>query len=76
MPFAAVGFLLTGYFQAVKKTRQATALSVIRKGIFDIPLMFALNVLIPLYGPLMCQAIMDGVAALCALVMYRRTRRS
>ncbi len=75
MPFAAVGFLLMGYFQAVKKTRQATLLSLIRKGIFDVPLMFALNAVIPLYGPVMCQAIMDATAALCALAMYRRLRR-
>lgn len=75
MPFAAVGFLMVGYFQAVGRSRQATILSVIRKGIFDLPMMFALNALLPLYGPVMCQAIMDFVTMLIALAMYRVSKQ-
>lgn len=75
MPFAAIGHLLVGFFQAIKKSRQATVLSVIRKGIFDVPMMFILNAIIPLYGPVMCQPIMDAVAAACALIMYRKEKR-
>lgn len=76
LPFTAVTFLLMGVFQAMKKSRQATALSLIRKGIVDVPLMFLMNLLIPLYGPVMCQPIMDGVSAFCAIIMYLCLKKS
>lgn len=74
LPFSVVTNLLMGFFQAIKKSRQATALSLIRKGIFDIPAMFLLNMVVPLYGPMMCQPIMDIVSASCAVIMYRKDK--
>ena len=76
LPFTAVAFLMVCYFQAVGKSRRATVLSSIRKGVFDVPLMFAMNALIPLYGPVMCQPIMDVVAAVCAILMYQQVKRA
>ena len=74
LPFSVVTNLLMGFFQAIKKSRPATALSLIRKGIFDIPAMFLLNMAVPLYGPMMCQPIMDIVSASCAVIMYRKDK--
>ena len=67
LPFMMVTSLFIGFFQAIKKNRQAAGLSLIRKGIFDIPAMFLLNRIVPLYGPIMCQPIMDFVSASCAV---------
>ena len=75
LPFAGVVFLMTGIFQALKRNRSATVLSTIRKGIFDIPLMYLLNIPFPLYGPVLSQPIMDAVACACALLLYARIRR-
>lgn len=74
LPFTAVAFLMTGIFQATKKNRYATVLSLIRKGIFDIPLMYVLNIPLPLCGPILCQPIMDAVACISALLLYVRAR--
>ncbi|MBQ7777345.1 MAG: MATE family efflux transporter [Oscillibacter sp.] len=76
LPFSAIAFLMVGYFQAVGESRCATVLSSVRKGVFDVPLMFLMNVLVPLYGPVMCQPIMDLVTTICAAVMYRQVKRS
>ena len=76
LPFTAVAFLMVCYFQAIGKSRHATVLSSIRKGVIDVPLMFAMNAVVPLYGPVMCQPIMDIVATVCAALMYRQVKRS
>jgi len=70
MPFMSVTFVLMGFFQATANNRQATALSVIRKGAVDIPLMFLMNLLIPMYGVIACQPITDIISASCAGIMY------
>lgn len=70
MPFMSITFVLMGFFQATANNRQATALSVIRKGAVDIPLMFLMNMVIPMYGVIACQPITDTISASCAAVMY------
>lgn len=76
LPFTAVAFLMVCYFQAVGRSRHAAVLSSVRKGVFDVPLMFVMNAVVPLYGPVMCQPIMDVVATVCAVVMYRQVKRT
>lgn len=75
LPFTAVAFLMVCYFQAIGKSRRAAVLSSVRKGVFDVPLMFLMNMLVPLYGPVMCQPIMDVVTTVCAIIMYRQVKR-
>lgn len=76
LPFTAVAFLMVCYFQAIGKSRHATVLSSVRKGVLDVPLMFAMNALVPLYGPVMCQPIMDVVTTVCAILMYWQIKRT
>lgn len=50
MPLAAATMTMMMFFQASAEKFQATALSMMRKGILDIPLMFLFNGIWPLYG--------------------------
>ena len=66
----AVTFMLVSYFQAVGAKGKAFLLSIIRKGIVDIPLMYLLNVLIPVYGIVACQPITDVISATVGVILY------
>lgn len=70
LPFMAVTFMLVSYFQAVGAKGKAFLLSIIRKGIVDIPLMYLLNVLIPVYGIVACQPITDVISATVGVILY------
>ena len=70
LPFMAVTFMLVSYFQAVSAKGKAFLLSIIRKGIVDIPLMYLLNVLIPVYGIVACQPITDVISATVGVILY------
>lgn len=74
-PFMAVTFSMLSFFQATNENRQSFALSLIRKGVVDIPLMFLLNMVIPIYGIIACQPITDTVSAACAITMFVFWRR-
>lgn len=76
VPFMAFSFLFLSYFQATKENGSALFLSIIRKGIVDIPLMILLNLVIPMYGVIACQPIMDTITALCALLIFIRIRKN
>ena len=41
-----------------------------RKGIVDIPLMIALNLVIPIYGVVMSQPIVDVIGTIVGLILY------
>lgn len=75
VPFMAFSFLFLSFFQATKENSSALFLSIIRKGIADIPLMILLNLVIPMYGVIACQPIMDTITALCAVLMFIRQRK-
>lgn len=70
LPFMAVTFMLVSYFQAIGSKGRAFVLSIIRKGIVDIPLMYLMNVLIPVYGIVACQPITDVISASCGVLLY------
>lgn len=70
LPFMAVTFMLVSYFQAVGAKGKAFLLSIIRKGIVDIPLMYLLNVVIPVYGIVACQPITDVISATVGVILY------
>ncbi len=71
IPFMAVTTAIISFFQAVKRGKAAFSLSLIRKGLFDVPLMFLMDLVLPLYGPVFCQPIMDAVSAATAVFLYR-----
>jgi hypothetical protein len=44
----------------------------LRKGVVDIPLLFLMDALIPLYGCMTVQPIVDTIALIVAIYFYRR----
>lgn len=75
MPLMAIGYLLIVQFQAVARPKEAMLLSVLRKGALDIPLLFLMTALIPLYGAVWVQPIVDTVAVLVAFYLNNRMSR-
>ena len=63
-------------FQAMKKMKASLICSMLRKGVIDIPLFFLLDGLFALYGCMMVQPIVDGIALIVAVVFYVRINRS
>ncbi len=73
LPPIIVEFMLIAVFQATGKGRPAMALSLLRKGTLDLPLMVLANALWPVYGLMLVQPFMESVGALVALVLWRRS---
>jgi len=56
-------------FQATAQKVQATLLSVLRKGILDIPLMFVFNGFRPLYGVAQATPVAEIIGCVTAIVL-------
>lgn len=74
MPVISVEFMLIAVFQGIGGARQAFVLSILRKGIVDIPLMYLLNAVWPMYGLMLVQPIMEFIGFTVALLLYRKTK--
>ena len=57
------------------KARESLVCSILRKGVLDIPLLFLMDTLFPLYGCMWVQPMVDGISLVAATVFYRRLRR-
>lgn len=75
MPLMAVCYPMLIQFQAMGKARQSMTLSILRKGVLDIPLLFVLNHLWGMYGCCWVQPVVDAIALVAAVIMYRRLNR-
>lgn len=75
-PLVAVNYPLIVHFQAMGKVRESLICSILRKGTLDIPLLFIADRLYPLYGLMWVQFLVDTLALVMALTMYRRINRS
>ena len=75
MPMMAVCYPMITQLQAMGRVKESLICSVLRKGVLDIPLLFLLNGLLPMYGCIMVQPIVDYVSMLAALWLYRRILR-
>ena len=75
MPMMAVCYPMITQFQAMGRVKESLICSVLRKGVLDIPLLFLLNGLLPMYGCTMVQPIVDCISMLAALWLYRRILR-
>lgn len=77
MPFMSLCYPMIIQFQALGRTKEALIVSVLRKGVLDVPLLFLMDGLWPLYGCMWVQPIVDSfsllVAAGLSLRMGRRT---
>ena len=71
-PLMAVGFHMITLFQAAGQSKQALVLSVLRKGLVDIPLMILFNMAYPLFGLAFVQPMTEFVAMAAAIIFYYR----
>ena len=72
LPFITVEFMLIAVFQGIGSAKQAFSLSLFRKGILDLPLMILFNYLMPMYGLMLVQPLMELCGATIAIILYRR----
>lgn len=75
MPMMSVCYPMIVQFQAMGKARESLICSVLRKGVLDIPLLFIMDALVPLYGCMLVQPTVDSISLIVALLLYRRIRK-
>ena len=75
MPFMAVCYPMVVQFQAMGRTREALAISILRKGVLDLPMLFLLNRALPLFGCMWVQPIVDFVSLIAAAGLYIRLKK-
>ena len=75
MPMMSLCYPLIIQFQAMGKARESLVCSILRKGVLDIPLLFLMDTLFPLYGCMWVQPMVDGFSLVAATAFYRRLRR-
>ena len=71
MPLMSVCYPLIIRFQATGRSREALICSVLRKGVIDVPLLFLMDALLPLYGLMWVQPIVDGISLVTALLLLK-----
>ena len=76
MPMMSLCYPMIIQFQAMGKVKESLICSVLRKGVLDIPLLFLLNRLIPLYGCMTVQPIVDTVSLIVAIYFYKKMAMS
>ena len=67
-----IDFLAVGVFQALGMGKYALCFAVMRKILLEIPALYILNRLFPLYGLVYAQPLAELVLAIAAVVMLRR----
>lgn len=68
LPFLCMDFLAVGVFQALGYGKKALAFAIMRKIVLEIPALFVLNYLFPLYGLAYAQFSAELVLALAAVI--------
>lgn len=72
LPFMCLDFMAVGVFQAVGMGRAALAFAILRKILLEIPALYVLNFLFPLYGLSYAQFTAEFVLAIVAAWMLVR----
>lgn len=75
MPLMSVAYPMIIQFQVMGRVRESLVCSILRKGVLDIPLLFLMDALVPLYGLMWVQPIVDLISLSVAVVLYLRIRR-
>ena len=75
LPFLNTDFMAVGVFQAAGMGRRAFAFAILRKIVLEIPALYILNALFPLYGLAYAQAVTEVILAAAALIMLRKLFR-
>ena len=72
LPFLCMDFLAVGVFQACGFGRKALVFALLRKIVLEIPAMFLLNYLFPLYGLAYAQFTAELILAIAAVIVLLR----
>ncbi len=72
LPFLSMDFMAVGVFQAVGMGKEALFFAITRKLLLEIPLLYLLNWLMPLYGLPLAQTISEVVMATMAVIFLVR----
>ena len=75
MVFLCTDFMAVGVFSALGLGRHALVFAILRKVVLEIPLLFLLNALFPLYGLACAQFVTEVVLAAAAIIMLLRIFR-
>ena len=75
MPFLAIDFLAVGVFEACGLGKNAFLFPILRKVVLEIPALFLLNALFPLYGLAYAQFAAELVLAIAAVIVLARLFR-
>lgn len=79
LPFLAMDFLAVGVFQACGMGRKSLVFAIMRKIVLEIPALFILNALFPLYGlayaQLCAELILAAAAIIVLLKMFKKTEQ-
>lgn len=79
LPFLCIDFLAVGVFQAVGMGKEALIFAIMRKIILEIPALYILNALFPLYGLAYSQFTAEVVLAAAAVIvlvnMFKKLKR-
>lgn len=75
MPLMSVCYPMIIQFQAMGRAWESLLCSILRKGVLDIPLLFLMDALLPLYGLMWVQPIVDALSMIVCLTLYDRLRR-
>ena len=74
-PFSACAYAVISFFQAVGESRKSFLLAILRKGMLDIPMMFALRQAIPTYGIVWATPIADVLCCATAVALLTAFER-
>lgn len=72
IPFLCVDFLAVGVFQACGLGKKSLLFAILRKIVLEIPALFILNKLFPLYGLAYAQLVAETVLAAAAVIVLWR----
>lgn len=72
LPFLCMDFLAVGVFQACGMGGKAFVFALMRKIVLEIPALFILNALFPLYGLAYAQTVAEVILAITAVIVLKR----
>ena len=76
LPFMCVDFLAVGVFQSTGMGSKALIFAILRKIVFEIPALFLLNKIFPLYGlpyaQVTSEVLLSIIAAVVLIRLFRR----
>lgn len=76
MPFMALCYPMIIRFQAMGKAKESLIISILRKGVLDIPFLFLFDGIYPLYGCMLVQPVVDFLSLLVAVFLYWQDERN